>query len=56
MIKTTYDPIMGVRYICIEEKGLTEAKRATIIKAREQFNRKRHVLRKQARRNNTKIK
>ena len=56
MIKTTYDPIMGVRYIFCKEEELTETQRVTIAKAQEQYNRKRHVLRKQARRNNTKIK
>jgi len=57
MIKTTYDPIMGVRYEITDDKPATEPQRATIAKVQEKYNRTRHNRAKQLRRRmNTKQK
>ena len=57
MIKTTYDPIMGVRYEIVDGDIRTESQRITQTKALEKFNRTRHKRDKELRRRtNTKQK
>jgi hypothetical protein len=57
MIKMSYDPIMGVRYITVDVEPRTNAQRAIRTKITEQYNRTRHARAKQLRRaNNTKSK
>ena len=57
MIKTTYDPIMGVRYEITNDNPTTESQRTIAKKAQETLNRTRHNRAKQLRRHvNTKQK
>ena len=58
MIKTTYDPIMGVRYEIVDDKQpATEPQRVIISKLQEKYNRTRHKRAKELRRRtNTKQK
>ena len=57
MIRMTYDPIMGVRYIMDDTDPRTESQRVIAAKLQEQYNRTRHIRAKQMRRqNNTKSK
>ena len=57
MIKTTYDPIMGVRYEITNDNPTTESQRTIAKKAQENLNRTRHNRAKQLRRHvNTKQK
>jgi len=58
MIKMTYDPVMGVRYLITDDIPCahTDATRAIMAKIDEQFYRTRHIRAKQLRRNNTKHK
>lgn len=57
MIKTIYDPIMGVRYITVDIEPRTNAQRAIRTKITEQYNRTRHTRAKLLRRaTNTKSK
>ena len=50
MIKTTYDPIMGVHYEIVDTDPRTESQRITEAKALEKFNRTRHKRMKELRR------
>ena len=50
MIKMTYDPIMGVRYIISEEEPCSESQRVLKAKLTEKYNRTRHIRAKQLRR------
>lgn len=57
MIKMSYDPIMGVRYITVDNDPQTNAQRTIKSKVVEQYNRTRHIRAKQLRRiKNTKAK
>ena len=57
MIKTTYDPIMGVRYVIVDTDPRTEEQRTISARVQEIYNRTRHARAKQLRRqNNTKSK
>ncbi|MBR2286384.1 MAG: hypothetical protein IJ866_02925 [Alphaproteobacteria bacterium] len=57
MIKMSYDPIMGVRYVSVDVEPRNENQRVIASKATELYNRTRHARAKQLRRaNNTKSK
>lgn len=57
MIKMSYDPIMGVRYITVDIEPRTNAQHAIRTKITELYNRTRNTRAKQLRRaNNTKSK
>ena len=57
MIKTIYDPIMGVRYVTVDVEPRTEEQRVISARVTELYNRTRHTRAKQLRRaNNTKSK
>ena len=57
MIKMSYDPIMGVRYITVDNNPQTNIQRTIKSKVVEQYNRTRHIRAKQLRRiKNTKAK
>ena len=52
MIKTIYDPIMGIRYITVDDVPQTNRQRTIKSKVVEQYNRTRHIRAKQSRRIN----
>lgn len=57
MIKTIYDPIMGVRYVTVDVEPRTEKQRVISARVAELYNRTRNTRAKQVRRaNNTKSK
>ena len=57
MIKTIYDPIMGVRYVTVDVEPRTEEQRVISARVTELYNRTCHTRAKQVRRaNNTKSK